>query len=231
MKNSVSENSFTDNRGRKIVYVSCCLLNQNSISPGIATRKAAFTELIQLFLNNDIGIEQLPCMECILWGGVSRKTIRKTQPFVFNSVGKMWFPIIEFFSNIVIRKTKNGCRKSAKQVVARMQDYINEGYEIIGILGVNGSPTCGVNLTMNYVNIVKNKKHLALTLEDLIHPQLEKMINLETKVRINGSGYFFNHIIKELRKRKLDIKVLGIDPLLKPEVEVEKIAGILNLKL
>ena len=125
---------FKDNRGRKIVYVSCCLLNQNAHTPGVATRKGAFNELIQMFLSNDIGIEQLPCMECRLWGGVSRKTIHTFQPLVLNSVGRVWFPFIEFCSTIEMGKTKYACRKEAKKVVKRIQDYLMEGYTIIGIL-------------------------------------------------------------------------------------------------
>jgi hypothetical protein len=34
-----------------------------------------------------------------------------------------------------MRKTKYACRKEAKKVVKRIQDYLTEGYTIIGILG------------------------------------------------------------------------------------------------
>jgi predicted secreted protein len=223
--------NFKDNRGRKIVYVSCCLLNQNAQSPGIAGRKGAFNELIQMFLDNDIGIEQLPCMECRLWGGVSRKTIHTFQPLVLNSVGRAWFPFVEFCSNIETGKTKRACRKEAKKVVKRIQDYVMEGYTIIGILGVNGSPTCGVTKTLNYIDMAKNKNKLDITLQDLMNPQLEKMIEIEQKARINGSGFFFSALIDELKRRKLDLTVEGIDLLSKPQEEVERIADLLGMKV
>lgn len=222
---------FKDNRGRKIVYVSCCLLNQNAHTPGVATRKGAFNELIQMFLSNDIGIEQLPCMECRLWGGVSRKTIHTFQPLVLNSVGRVWFPFIEFCSTIEMGKTKYACRKEAKKVVKRIQDYLMEGYTIIGILGVNGSPTCGVTKTINYIDMAKNKNKLDITLQDLMNPQLEKMIEIEQKARINGSGSFFSSLIGELKKRKVDLKVEGIDLLSKPQKEVARIADLLGMKV
>jgi predicted secreted protein len=228
--------NFKDNRGRKIVYVSCCLLNQNARTPGVAIRKGALTELIQMFLNNDIGIEQLPCMECRLWGGVSRKTIHTLQPLVLNSVGRSWFPFIEFVSNIMFRKTKYACRKEAKKIVKRIQDYIMERYTIIGILGVNCSPTCGVTKTMDHMDIAKNKDKFGITLQDLMNPQLEKMIEIAQKTSINGSGFFFSCIMKELNRRKMDIRVIGVDidstdSWSKPQKEVGRIAGLLNLKI
>jgi predicted secreted protein len=223
--------NFKDNRGKKIVYVSCCLLNQNAHAPGIASRKGSFNELIQMFLNNDIGIEQLPCMECRLWGGVSRKTIQKFQSLVLNSVGRVWFPLIEFFTNIEMRKTKHACRKEAKKIVNRIQDYITEGYTILGILGVNGSPTCGVTKTINYVEIAKNMNRLDITLHDLMNPQLEKMIEIEHKTRINEPGNFFGPLIDELKRRKVDLKVEGVELSSKPQKEVERIEGLLDMKV
>ena len=97
---------FKDNRGKQIIYVSNCILNQNAKAPGLAIRKGALNELTKLFFDNDFGIEQLPCMECILWGGVSRKMIYGKQSFVYNSVGKSWFPLTEFISKLIFRKTK-----------------------------------------------------------------------------------------------------------------------------
>ena len=223
--------SFKDNRGRKIVYVSCCLLNQNAHAPGIASRKGAFNELIQMFLDNDIGIEQLPCMECRLWGGVSRKTIHKLQPLVLNSVGRPWFPIIEFFTNIEMGKTKYACSKEAKKVVKRIQDYLTEGYTILGIFGVNGSPTCGVTKTINYLEIAKNMNKLDITPQDIMNPQLDKMIEIEHKTRINKPGNFFGPLIDELKRRKVELKVEGIELSSKPQKEVERIADLMGIKV
>jgi hypothetical protein len=169
-------------------------------------------------------------MECRLWGGVSRKTIQKFQPLVLNSIGRAWFPIIEFFTNLEMRKTKYACRKEAKKVVKRIQDYITEGYTIFGILGVNGSPTCGVTKTINYVEIAKNMKKLDIEPQDIINPQLEKIIEIENKTRIDGPGNFFNPLIDELKRNKVNIRVEGIELASDPKKEVERIANLLSLK-
>ena len=224
------EVTFTDNRGRKIVYISNCLLNQNARSPGVAVRKGANTELIEIFLDNDIGIEQLPCLECILWGGVSRKDVSKWQPVVLNSVGKAWFPIIESFAKMRLWKTKQSCQREADKVVDRIEDYTLEKYTILGVIGINGSPTCGVTRTMDYLYIAKNHKSLGISLEDLEKPRLEKVRDIEAKVQFDGPGFFFGPLMEELKKREMDIKVIGYEPWSEPKEEAERIAGLLNLK-
>jgi predicted secreted protein len=65
---------IADIRGRRVVYVNHCLLNQNARAPGVAVREQAFPELVEILLAGKVGIEQLPCMESIGLGGVSRRT-------------------------------------------------------------------------------------------------------------------------------------------------------------
>ena len=52
---------FTDGRSRRVVFLAHCLLNQNAISDGTAVYPAAFRELVQFFLEHQVGIVQLPC--------------------------------------------------------------------------------------------------------------------------------------------------------------------------
>ena len=66
---------FTDVRSQKVVLIAHCLLNQNSISDGTAVYPAAFKDMIQMFLDADVGIVQMPCPElCCL--GLDRGNIR-----------------------------------------------------------------------------------------------------------------------------------------------------------
>ena len=59
---------FTDGRSKKVVFLAHCLLNQNAISDGTAAYPAAFQELIRFFLDNEVGIVQLPCPELCCLG-------------------------------------------------------------------------------------------------------------------------------------------------------------------
>ena len=54
---------FTDGRSRQVVFIAHCLLNQNAISDGTAVFPAAFSEIIKLLLDAEVGIVQLPCPE------------------------------------------------------------------------------------------------------------------------------------------------------------------------
>ncbi len=59
---------FNDNRSRKLVITSHCLLNQNSISDGTADLPSQFSGIIQLLMAQKIGIIQLPCPELLCLG-------------------------------------------------------------------------------------------------------------------------------------------------------------------
>ncbi len=221
---------FTDNRGRRIIYVSRCLLNQNSRTPGLAVRKGALTEFIQILLNNEIGIEQLPCPECLFWGGVSRKDQYRFQPLAFRSVGSKWFPLFRFLFNIWSYRTERLCKKEASRVADRMEDYTKEGYAIVGVVGVNDSPTCGVTKTLKLLEVIRNLKSLNVSFEDLENPHIDKIRYFLPTMQVDGSGSFLGSIMDELKKRRMHITTVGLEPWSEPKAEAERIAGLLNLE-
>ena len=59
---------FTDARSKKLVIVSNCILNQNSISDSTADFPSRFEEIVELFVTNRIGIIQLRCPELFCLG-------------------------------------------------------------------------------------------------------------------------------------------------------------------
>ena len=78
---------FTDGRSRKVVFVAHCLLNQNAISDQTAVYPAAFRDVVDFFLERDVGIVQMPCPElCCLGldrgdpaGGTREVTVENTR--------------------------------------------------------------------------------------------------------------------------------------------------------
>ena len=60
--------NFNDARGRRVVLLPHCALNQNSRVAGAAHRPAAMENLIAGLLQHNIGIIQMPCPELILLG-------------------------------------------------------------------------------------------------------------------------------------------------------------------
>jgi predicted secreted protein len=221
---------FNDNRSQRIVFIGNCILNQNTRFPGIAVEKGTFSELIEILIQNGIGIEQLPCLECLGWGGIARKTYYKFQPIVLRFIDKKTFPIIKLFFNIWLYNFIRLCKKEATKVVKRIQDYSNNGYEILGIIASNDSPTCGVTQTIDLLDGAKKLKSLGFKKEDLENPDIKEMRNIIPALCIEGSGLFISPIITKLEKKNMKVKVIGFDPWAKSiKKEAERVSSLLNI--
>jgi len=150
MKTDKKEINFEDNRSRKIIYLGNCLLNQNIRFPGIGVCGGAFYDLVTPLIKRGIGIEQLPCLERIGWGGVHRRSVYGMLPMLFKYANSKSFPIIKLLGTVWFWNYKRLCKKEAKKVVGQMEDYKKSGYEILGIIAMNDSPTCGVTKTSDF---------------------------------------------------------------------------------
>lgn len=111
-------------RSKKIVFVAHCILNANSKVKGIANYSSSLKELLNSFIENDYGIIQLPCPE-LLYSGLKRFSMTKEQ-----------------YDNPHYHSL---CQRLAQDIINQMITYQNEGYHIIGLYGIDGSPTCGIN--------------------------------------------------------------------------------------
>ncbi len=130
---------FQDGRSKRIALIAHCILNQNSISDGTAVYPASFRDVIDFFLSRDIGIVQMPCPElCCL--GLDRG----------NPLGAESPVVVE---NTRIRRAMETGeaheRLSAliEHVTRQVLEYQRYGFEIVGIVGANRSPNCGVDTT------------------------------------------------------------------------------------
>lgn len=137
-------------RSKRIVLVSHCILNQNTVVYPLARAKGAYKDIIMELINNDIGIHQLPCPE-YRFLGLKREPMTKEQ---YNT---------EDFRNIN--------KRIAIDTVNIIKEYINNGYEVLGIIGINESPTCSINgekgiLMDELINILKDE-NIKLSLIDV----------------------------------------------------------------
>lgn len=62
-----------DERSRRVVLVSHCLLNENTRYAGGASRPGAVAEAIDGLIDAGYGIHQLPCPERLAWGGALKR--------------------------------------------------------------------------------------------------------------------------------------------------------------
>ncbi|TKJ23082.1 MAG: hypothetical protein CEE43_05030 [Promethearchaeota archaeon Loki_b32] len=217
-----------DKRGKRIIYVSQCILNQNLRFPGIAIESGAISELLIPIMKNGIGIESMPCLERLGWGGVQRTTFFKYFPMISKNIGSFKFPIIKFFLRSWLKKYKNLCKKEAKKIILQMQDYHNSGYTILGIIATNDSPTCGYTQTINFLEIISKFKELDIKGE-FENPTLEKMKIIIPRLCENGSGYFMSEMAKQIKRRELKVDIIGFNIWNNLAEEIEVVLNKLNL--
>lgn len=133
---------FQDARSRQVVFVSHCMLNQNAISDGTADFPAANREIVSLLLEENVGIVQLPCPE-LLCLGLDRGDVRGGER-----------PVLA--ENTRIRaalqspEAAEHLRRLSKQVVYQIEEYRKNGFTVVGIIGINRSPSCGVETTSEH---------------------------------------------------------------------------------
>lgn len=158
-------------RSKKIVLVSHCILNINSKVEGLATSKACVREVIDYLYDNDYGIIQLQCPELTCMGI------------------KRWGQSINQYNNPFYEEH---CTKLAEDVIKSVRNYITNGYEVKYVIGIDKSPTCGVNLTC-YGNA--GGENLDFD-------------GYETR---EGQGVFMDTLMKENEKYNLGLEFVGID--------------------
>lgn len=114
---------------KRIIFVSHCIMNQYARAKGIKNKlngKVIVKPILDLIIKYNIGMIQLPCPE-IRYEGLTRKTCGQ-----------------DHYNNPIFIKI---CREYAKTIKKLFLQYRDEGYSIIGFVGIEYSPTCGISLT------------------------------------------------------------------------------------
>ena len=180
---------FNDGRSKKVVFIAHCFLNQNSISDGTAIYPSAFRSLIDYFLSANIGIVQLPCPELFCLG-LDRGDIHGADRSVVVENTRIRSEMKSKIHNVELIKLAGSEMKSkihnveliklADYVVQQVLEYKKYDFEIIGIIGANRSPTCGVDTTSN------------------------------DNAEVNGMGLFINEISAQLSRENVSIPMIGL---------------------
>lgn len=113
-------------RSRKIILLAHCVLNGNAKVEGLCGYRGAMPEVVTLLMQYGIGMVQLPCPEmqvlgCARWGHVKEQL---DTPHFRKVSGELLSPI-----------------------VMQLQDYQRNGYDLVAVVGLDGSPSCGVTRT------------------------------------------------------------------------------------
>jgi predicted secreted protein len=132
----MKETMFTDARSKKVIFAAHCILNQNAKIDRCARYPGAMREVTQLLLDEGIGIIQMPCPELLALGLDRQVEIEKetTIESEDDRVGVLMNKI----------EPKTLCERISHDFLFQIKQYQNDGFSVIGVLGINGSPTCGV---------------------------------------------------------------------------------------
>lgn len=182
-----------------IIAVSHCILNKYSKVESTSSRNPDIIKLLSYILEKDIGIIQLPCPEMHMYGV------------------KRWGHVKEQFDTPFFRETS---RKLLKPIVQQVKDYINNEYKLIGIIGIEGSPSCGAFHTCKSmewggefkdIELIRQKTSTIIYSKSrgVFMEELENVLNdIEIKPKFFGLlGDEVDNLIQDLHSYLVDIKL------------------------
>lgn len=216
------QEKLKDERGRKVIFLSHCLLNENTRYLGGAFRKAGIDELIDNLQEKGIGIVQMKCPEQKTWGGVLKRDMLMGYGINGTLLNVFRKPYMMFF----LWKTRRSFRNIAKEVVSEIKDYIDSGFNVVGIVGIKGSPSCGVSAALD----LKKSAQFAADLDLSTLNRRYFNENCYKKCMLNESGLFVNALRKELLSKNLKVKFLEHDLLLEMEGKASPVDFYMNQK-
>ena len=119
MKKVLFVSHWSLNTASKVV-----LYNQKDIDAEEDLRK----QFMRKVIDYEVQLIQLPCPEFTLYGP------------------KRWGHIAPQFDNVFFR---NHCRTILQPIIDQMKEYLAhpEMFEVLGVVGIDGSPSCGVDYT------------------------------------------------------------------------------------
>lgn len=134
-------------RSKRIIFTANCILNQNVVVLPLARAKGPYSDIVNTIMNYGIGIHQLPCPE-FRHLGLGRKPMTK-----------------EEYDTIEYRKLS---REIAQDAINIIKEYLDHNYNIVGLIGINSSPSCGIN------------EEMGITMEEIIKFTKIENIHLNT---------------------------------------------------
>ena len=160
------------NRNRKVAVVAHCLLNVNTKVKGLA-RYQAVHPLVNELISTGHGIVQLPCPE-VAHLGMCRWGMTKEQ--------------------YDVPAYRRLCEGLVQPVVDTLRALADDGCEIVGVWGMDGSPSCGAHMTCaGYVG-----------------GELESRVAEPVSSHVPGEGVFFSVLRRACSAAELEIDFKGV---------------------
>ena len=113
-------------------------------------------------------------------------------------------------------RTQQIYRKLARQVASEVADYLASGMQVQAVVGVDGSPSCGVSTTMKLASALEHVTRLAPA------SFTPAILNRELRACVApGQGMFTDELGRELKRRRIDVAFTAHDLLAELAAGVE----------
>ncbi len=165
-------------RSKRIIVVCHCLLNANAKVYPLANCGGVYRKVVEPSIEDGAGIVQLPCPECI-YLGMNRWGMTKEQ-----------YDTPHY---------RDCCRQMLQPSIVQIKAFAAAGYQIGKIIGMDGSPNCGVNRTC--FGFTGGE----ISVQGIIEKQREELI-FKT-----GKGVFMEILSDMLEEEQLDIPFTAVD--------------------
>ncbi|OEF97417.1 CD3072 family TudS-related putative desulfidase [Desulfuribacillus alkaliarsenatis] len=162
-------------RSKRVVFLAHCILNGNSKVMGLTLYGGAMKSVVNEHLNKGTGMIQLPCPETTFIG-LRRWGMSKNQYDTANY--------------------RRHCRNLLIPYVEQMKEYQSDGYILEGIIGIDGSPSCGVN-------------YVSMGYKGGMIDEADKQASMLSEQA--GQGIYIEELKKLLNEYKIQVEFLAVD--------------------
>ena len=193
---------LADARGNRVVFLSHCLLNENVRYLGGAFHRGAVPETVEL-IRAGVGICQMPCPEQHAWGGVHKRMLLRAYGLRDSGLYPFRRPLFWLFRLY----TRARYELLARAVVSQIEQYRDAGVEVVSVVGVGASPSCGVTSTLDMKRSFDTAASCPLYAID------RTLVNerVVTGCRVPGEGLFVHALRRRLKRCGVDVPMLEYD--------------------
>lgn len=179
-------------------------------------------ELVHLALDHGVGLVQMPCPEQCAWGGVLKT--RMLAGYGRESGWARSSRLRRTAAAAFSRWTQVAMVPLAERVASQVADYRRADMEVIGIVGVGASPSCGVTCTMDVTGAFDAVA--TCPLHELTSATMNERV-VAANIR-PGPGLFTKALRSALRRRHVSIAFFEHDLLAELEGSHSLPAGLIH---
>jgi hypothetical protein len=136
------------------------------------------------------------------WGGVGKRRLL----WLYGSARRLPGPLRRALLPVMLAYTRWVYARLARQAARRIADYRRSGCHVLAVVGVDRSPSCGVDRTLDIPAAVDR---LARARRRTLTPEAVNAIVRNTQTP--GPGLFTERLRHELQRRRIDVPYLAHD--------------------